>query len=447
MKLWKNRTAPHEPDIYPTAALLGVIGFFVHIFLSSPVLNMLGIPYGSEDAGLLGKIHPGSYIIILAFIVLLCSRRNPFAQMITIARQHSIYFLFFAVYFVIAIYWLLRGPKGIGLIIDIHIIIPMIAIIFSYAPRSWYRPIVYWFIGIASLNGAIGIFESITHLRIFPFNPDWEVLQQDYFRASALRGHPLTNAMFDSISLFVLLNLRMRLWLKACLFLVMLVALVSFGGRAALLISCIGLALLGLYMLAKYMLAARMSVMRLIAVFLALFLVPALCFGLLYGTLHSGMGERLMAYNGVDDDSASVRLSATYALDLMSTTDMIFGMDDEQVTAMGERIGLAGPSTDIENPWLLMFMFLGGIMFPLWLATLGLFLWRLMAGASPILKMTVIDYFCIASTSNSFGRKDVTLMLLVGIIVCAKKMDEINRASETLSVAPTGFSRPKNARG
>jgi hypothetical protein len=364
--------------------------------------------------------------------MLIFSKRDPLEQIIRISREQTAYFCFILIYILIFVYWLLRGSKGVGLILDIHIVMPICAVIFCYAPRSYCRTIVYLFIALATLNSAVGIFESATHTRLFNFDPDWEVLNQDYVRASAFLGHPLTNAAFTAVSLFVLLGVRLPTYLKSIIFLILLLSLVAFGGRSALGFSLLGLVVLGIREARRYTKSHRLTVMRFIVLISSLLIIPLLFLSLFYGILHSGMGERLLAYSSLNDESAEVRLWSLHVFDYMSPTDIVMGVNNDEISSIATHVGVAAPTTDIENPWILMLLFLGALLFPVWLAGLSCCLWRLMAGAPLPLKFAIIEYFCIASTSNSFGRKDAIYMLLAGIVVCAKRMDDVERPTKKL---------------
>jgi hypothetical protein len=420
----ENLASADTDVIYPVAALLCAIAFFLRLILSGPVLNMIGINYGGDDASSLAKIHPASYVVFAAFLTLIFSRGNPVANLVHIARHQTAYFVFFSIYLLIIVYWIFRGPKGMGQILDVHIVAPLTAILFCYAPRSWCRTIVYLFVGFAVLNSLVGIGEAATHMRLFAFDSDWEVLRQDYFRASAFEGHPLANAVFTVVALFVILSLRMPAYLKAMIFLVMLASLVAFGGRSALVFCVIGLVILGLIEAKKHLSFHRLSVLQLVVGVGATLIMPLICLGLLYTVLHSSVGERLMAYNSLSDESADVRMLTFHVFDYMSVPDLIFGSDGDHILDIATQAGLKNPSTDIENPWILMFMFLGGIMFTLWLFGLVGYIAALMKGASPAVKIAVIEYFAIASTSNSFGRKDLIYMIVAGIVVGVKRMHE-----------------------
>jgi hypothetical protein len=435
MKLCRSPAYAYQPPVaanddtswagesYPVAALVCAIGFFMRIILSGPVLNTMGINYGDEDASAFVKIHPGTWFMLASFPLLLFSRGNPLDQLLRVARQHTAFFSFIVIYAIIFVYWAIRGPKGIGLILDVHIVMPICAVVFSYAPKSCLRAIVKLYLGLAVLNSLVGIGEALTHKRIFTFDPDWEVLHQDYFRSSAFLGHPLTNASFTAVATLVMLSLRMQRMLKAGLFLIMLSSLVAFGGRSSLGVSLGGFVILGILSLGRFFRRGQLSVQQMFLVVLGVILTPLVCGALLYGALHSDMGERLMNYSSLNDDSASVRLLSFRVFGYMSPDDLLFGVDGDRITAIGLHTGVANPMSDIENPWVLMFMFLGAIMFALWLCGWAATVWRLMAGADVALKLAVIEYFLISSTSNSFGRKDPVYAILAGIVVCVKRLE------------------------
>jgi hypothetical protein len=417
-------------DVSKAAALCCAIGFFIRILFSAPLLNVLGIDYGGEDTSFFVKIHPGSYFIVVSFLILIFSTGNPVERLIHIIREQTAFFIFVAVYVLIVIYWTVRGPKGVGLILDVQIIAPIAAIVFSYAPISYCRRIVYLFASIAVFNSVVGIVEAATHTRLFTFDPTWEVLQQDYFRSSAIIGHPLANAVFTVVALFVILSMRMPTALKSVVFLIMIASLVAFGSRSGLGMCAIGLTILGLIEIKKYLSTNQLSVMQLIIGAGAILIVPLVSFGLIYIVLHGSLGERLLAYNSLNDESAEVRMMVFRVFNYMTPSDFIFGSDGDHTLDIANRVGLKNPTSDIENPWILMFMFLGALMFVPWFGALVGYVLRLMSGASPAIKLAVLEYFAVTSTSNSFGRKDLIFGMLGGIIVCVKRMQAFDNRQE-----------------
>ena len=134
--------------------------------------------------------------------------------------------------------------------------------------------------------------------------------------------------------------------------------------------------------------------------------------------MNSSMGERIATHSKWDA-SANTRQLAFLVFDYFQPMEFYFGMTADRVLDIAYRLNLAVPLSDIENPWILMFMNLGIFMFLFWLAATVFFNWTLLKGQPLALKMAGIGYFVIASTSNSFGRKDVNYLIMISAIVCA----------------------------
>lgn len=417
--------AAEERRLCPLESLamaLCVIGFFAHIVFAEPTLNMVGFPYGDEGASLLAKIHPGNFFIFGAFALFIAACGNPIGRLLRIAREQAPFMILLLFYLVVMLYWLARGPKGVGVILDVHMTMPICVIMFAYATRGWLRLIVGGFAAFAIANSAVGVIESLTRGRLFPFDESWEVLHQNYFRASAFMGHPLVNAAFVASSIFVVLALPLRPVLKTASFAVMLASLVAFGGRSSFGFCLIGLVVLGVAQTWHFFTGGGLSVRRLMAGSIAVITIPLLCAGLLYLALNSSMGERLLAYSTLNDESAAVRIDSWRAFELIEPEELFIGIGNDRVIEVGNMLGVASPTSDIENPWILICLFFGLPLFTIWLAILGVCLRRVADGASLPLVLAMIEYFAVASMSNSFGRKDPIFMLIPAIVLCAKRL-------------------------
>ena len=95
------------------------------------------------------------------------------------------------------------------------------------------RPGVFWVVLLLSvLNAVIGIGEAATGARLVPYMAGDKPLVEEFFRATALGGHPLTNSLRTAVLLFAVLVLPGGLrWALVPLF---AVALLAFGSRSAL---------------------------------------------------------------------------------------------------------------------------------------------------------------------------------------------------------------------
>ncbi len=406
---------------HPLAGMICLFGFFLHIVLSDPLLNAIGFHYSGNEGYFFEKIHPGTVFIFLSFLILLWDRGNPIRTLVQVVRQYPAFSVLLALYILIFIYLVLRsGPAGTAFIIDTHMTVPICALVLSYAPLSMCRKAVVFFVVIAVANSMIGLAEAIGKFRIFAYNPDWIILKEQYFRASALRGYPLNNAMFTSVALFIALAGRFSSLIKIFLVLVFMASLVAFGSRAALVFCVAGLAVLGIAKVREDLSISNLSMQRVFAMMAATILVPVCFAGFLMLLLDSSIGERLMAAAHWDE-SADSRLLALNVFHYMSGDEIMLGMSADRVANITDRMNAVVSLGGIENPWLLMLMYCGAVVFPFWLAATLAFMYRLMRNQPLVLQLAVLAYFLVASTSNSFGRKDSTYLIMVCAVICAAR--------------------------
>lgn len=246
MKQTQSSDALVLEEMHPLAGLLCLSGLFLRLVLSDPLLNALGIHYsGDMEGSAIEKIHPGTYIIFLSFFVLLWDEGNPVGQIGRCFKGNRLYMLYLFLYLVIFVLWLVKSPVGIGLLIDTHIPVVITAIVLSYTPKSYCRTAVKCFLLLAVVNSLIGIAESIGRFRIFTFDPTWTVMQEAIFRSSALLGHPLSNAMFTTVAVYVAMGMRFSVIAKSVMLAIFLASLVAFGGRGGFGLTVIGLIPLG----------------------------------------------------------------------------------------------------------------------------------------------------------------------------------------------------------
>jgi hypothetical protein len=314
------------------------------------------------------------------------------------------------------------GAAGLAFLIDTHISAVIGAIVLSHAPKPLCRKAVSLLVIAAFANGVAGIAEASGKFRIFTFDPDWPVLHEAYFRASAFIGHPLDNAIFTVVALFVLLVTDYPLILKALVAAILLAALAAFGGRAALACSVFGLLMLACASLWKIPVHQRITLPQLCMVAGAGLAMPLFMAAIAWLAVHGGMGERLAASATGWDGSADARRLALSAFDYMKPEEIWFGVPGSRIMDIVYRMNLKVPLAEIENPWILMCMSLGAIVFPFWLMATLAFIYRLMKKQPLALRFAVLSYFLIASTANSFGRKDANYLIMASAAICAGRM-------------------------
>ncbi|MFO1242189.1 MAG: VpsF family polysaccharide biosynthesis protein [Rickettsiales bacterium] len=412
----------------PLAGSLCLFGFLLHIILSDPLLGAMGFDYSGDGGAFYEKIHPGSLFIFLSFFVLLCGQGNPIKQILLLCQRQLIPFSLLLLCILFFIYMVIRsGAAGMAFMIDTHMTPPICAIVLCYTPASYCKRVAHVFVALAFINSLVGIAESIGKFRVFGYDETLAFMREDSFRASALRGHPLNNASFTAIALMVVLGMPYNTLLKTIICAVMSVSLISFGGRAALGIGLLGLMAITALMVFQRFRSRNMSLLQLILIVTVTILGPLCLIGALYVALASGMGERLIAHAHWDD-SAQSRTLAFMVFDYLSTPEIFFGVSTDRILDIAYQMNLAVPLSDIENPWLLMCLYLGVIAFPIWLAATLAFIYWVLKDTPFALKLALLSYFAIASTSNSFGRKDSTYLITVTIVMCAMRVIESKRS-------------------
>ncbi len=394
----------------------------MHVMIPETIISMFGFDLSGEAGGaFFQKIHPGTYLILISFLLLLTVHANPLLQFIIIASDYTIYTFMLLLYVMIVCYWAYRGASGLGVIFETHLPVPICAIVLSYAPYSQCRRAIMIIILLAVCNSIMGIIESIWQFRFFPPSVVWVEFVGYEFRASAILGHPLNNAMFTSVTLLVAMAVRISPALKVALLFISLASLLAFGGRAGIAFTLASLVPLAFLWLRGRICSKSLTMRDIILMVGAMVIVPTLVVAGMAFLLSIGVGGRLLALSSLDDSSAQARVLAWQVFDYLSTEEIIFGVGGDRIMDVTERMGLLLPFSDIENPWLLMLLLLGAIFFTLWLIMTIIFIVRLLYGKPLAMKMAVMIYFAIASTSNSFGRKDSIYAFTVAAIICAAR--------------------------
>jgi hypothetical protein len=234
--------------------------------------------------------------------------------------------------------------------------------------------------------------------------------------------------MFTAIALFIVLAEGYGKITRIIILPILLVSLLAFGGRMAILFSLLGLFLLACAHLRKIFIQKRASLLEIGMIAVGSLAAPLCLAALGYFALQSGIGERI-AEHAFWDKSAGSRWFSFFAFHYMSWEEIFFGVSPSRILDIAYRMNLMVPLTNIENPWIVMCMYLGVILFPFWLAATIAFVYRLVKAQPFALQLVVVAYFVIASTSNSFGHKDAGYAIMVSMVICAGRRLSYDGAS------------------
>jgi len=225
----------------------------------------------------------------------------------------------------------------------------------------------------------------------------------------ALYDHPLTGS---AITLLGLLMAPPRGW-GSIYRLVMLAALIGFGGRAALLIGLCALALLSLIAAHENPRPRALPPsVKIMAQLLGLLIFAGVF------TVLSGAGTRLLAHLSWDS-SAQARLWSWGILASLDAREIILGTSHADVIRHLQAIQLENGGMVVENFWIMMLITLGMCGFSLFLAgfwMLNRWLWRFTTARG---KVILVALLLILSTNNSLARKS-SILTITAFVVCAR---------------------------
>lgn len=415
---WPARTtAPASP----WAFRLGLAAVVAHFLVSVNLMYMLGIDYNAPGGNIFVKLHPGTFFALAgAMLVLLGGRHADGLRRLYAERPLLATFMtlmpILAVYSVISV-----GFSGVAVYVESYIAPGLLLIALTASTPKQRRVLAYVVLGFALLNVAISVGESLNQAHMIPMqigDADMEKLQAaadaDEFRGAALYDHPLTGAMVTAMALFLLLGMRLPGLIAAACFAVLVIGLLAFGGRAALGMTVVMLALSTAVTLARGLVTRRLSPGFIAAVVAGLLFLPPL---LIFIVTSTDIGARIITHLYYDD-SAKVRHVQWEVLDRIDVRDLMFGVSPDRLMQLKAEIGLDAATTDIENFWLLMFLNLGVIGFAVFLVAFAAFLFHLGRSTKhPLGWVILLLMITVASTSNSLGRKCSDLDFLVACLV------------------------------
>jgi hypothetical protein len=419
-----RRTVPEEPanvDVAgasKTAFMLALLAVVLELVISGNTLTALGIGYDAAGGSPLAKFLPGTYFAALGAIAALFAgarQGRGVGYLLSEAPGLAAYLAltaFCMVYSAVNI-----GITGAGVYIDTYMSAGLLAVAMMNANDRQRAIFAQVILALCVANVLISVVETFRQEHFIPLDIKGEngKIVDDAlageFRPAALYAHPLTGAMMTSFGTFLLLALDLRFSTAAACFGVLALGLLSFGGRASLLVT---IGLLVAYTVAKSVrdvIRRRMNRRLIAAVFLTIAVLVPVGTYLMTATQ---IGERIekRAYY---DESARVRADQWLIFDKLSAGQFMYGVPAEDLDRTYALVGMGG----VENPLILMFLNLGAIGLPILVAAVFvyfLYLLRAYPGSGWLLTSAVL----ILSSSNSIGVKSPDLFMVTSCAVALR---------------------------
>ena len=401
-----------------TAFMLALFAVVLELVISGNTLTALGIGYDTPGGSPLVKFLPGTYFAAFGAIAAMFAgarQGRGVGYLLSEAPGLAAYLTLTAVCMVYSAVNI--GITGAGVYIDTYMSAGLLAVAMMNASDRQRTILAQVILALCVANVLISVVEAIRQEHFIPLDIKGEngkIVDDKIageFRPAALYAHPLTGAMMTSFGIFLLLALDLRFSTGAACFAVLAIGLLSFGGRASLLVT---VGLLVVYTMAtsvRDVIRRRMNRRLIAAVFLTTAVLVPVGIYLLTAT---PIGERIES-RAYYDDSARVRADQWLIFDKLSAGQFMYGIPAEDLGRTFALVGLGG----VENPLILMFLNLGAIGLPILIA--GMFVYfvyllRAYPGSGWLLTSAIL----ILSSSNSIGVKSPDLFMMTSCAVALR---------------------------
>lgn len=441
-------TAPRRPDpavrpapftatrlidaMVSALMLLAVVSMFA---ISSAMLTNWKIHYLTNGGGFYEKLHPATYAVVLASLLLLVRNGDPVGEINrTLSQSRLVLVYLFSWLALLVQMFVLERPFTI--IIDTFLL-PVILCLVIWRVSDRQKSLLVWAIhATILLNVALGYYEYFSAHRLIPLTLGSVVVLGEW-RASAFLGHPLTAS--GVVAAYVLaLVLRPALCppivLRLPLITVSLGSLMAFGGRTALMTVLAVLGCLALFEAFKLLRGKRTSLLGAIAALCLLFVAIAGIFA----ALDLGIFDKMLLRFSSDKGSTLARYATFNLLSHFDWHELILGPNPVRVNALQSQLGL---NYGIENFWVSSTVQFGIVHTALLTVGLVCFFVEILKRSGRAAWAIVLLILMIAASSVSFSSKNIQLAQFIALITLLLP-DDARRGSAAADSRPRARQRP-----
>ena len=380
--------------------------------VSAMALQALGAPYEAPGGSALQKLHPATYLAVLALILEAASRPRPLAYLTALPLRFPGAALFAVNLALIVAYAALFQKTPVAPLIDTFVVGAILLALyedFSPRERAALRLALH---AVMFVNACLGLAEFAFHFRLTPFVAGGRAILGDY-RSTALLGHPLLNAGTTTLYAAMLIlgaDRALTLPLRLALTTIQLVALVSFGGRTSLTLAIGVVFVAALKPIGEILGGRRFDLRAAIAAALVVPLAASAAAAAWFGGALKPLIERFSADRG----SAEARVVVFDLFGAFSFQDILLGPDPQRLATLQNTLGI---EYGIENGWLGLVFQYGALMtffFVIGLAALVWELWRrAKSGAWAIMLLFLVQASSSASLSvKTFAFNQFAILML-----------------------------------
>ncbi|WP_342360449.1 VpsF family polysaccharide biosynthesis protein [Terrarubrum flagellatum] len=380
--------------------------------VSTMLLNLLGYNYEVAGGSLLEKMHPGDLVAVAAFGLLFFSRRHPFRFATDLLARHLGLTIFLAIWFLLLVYLVIVQKSPFTPIIDTFLLPMIIFALFDQQREAISAPLERFLHAFIAINSLLGVFEVVTGWRLIPYTTAGIEITDDW-RATALMGHPLANALMTGCYLLALLLQGGTRLSGAWRFLAIgltSAGMVAFGGRAAMVLLFLFAApLIALRTVGSLAYGRATPLQAAMATLGGLFVVGSV------GALASaGAFDRFIARFVEDQGSAKSRVAMFDLFESISWRDLLLGPDPALIDTLKQIEGL---EFGIESFWVASTLAYGLIMACITFIGIFIFCRQIVQVSRPSAWWLFAYFFAVASTSVSIAAKTCVLAMLAAMMM------------------------------
>jgi hypothetical protein len=418
--IWQGYDAPQDQSRRPVVAFLTCLAVVVALMVSGFVLMEIGIPYASAGGNPLLKIHPMTYLAIIAFAAAALSRGNPLVYIAECAAKFPGTAYFIVILIIMIVWTLIVQRQPLTSLIDTFLPASLFVFLISDLTPRQHRLLTLFIHVAMNANAVLGIIEVTTGWRLTPIILDNAAVLWDW-RASAFLGHPLENAMLSGVYLLMILfgaDRSISPTLRIGIVVLQMLGLVVFGGRAAMVLAY-AFVVLRVIALTGGVLRGRRFDARFAA--LIVMAVP-IVIGAVLLAFDLGVFDRVIERFTNDGGSADTRVSILRIFNSFPLYDLLMGPDPDVLTEKTIAEGtLAGIESFVFGFFLQSGMLIS-IIFFCGLAAISYDLWRVGSRAGLI---HIFYFYFVAAGAASLSVKGQTLVQFAILFTTVEAMPSL----------------------
>lgn len=380
--------------------------------LSGGMLWVLGINYDGITGSAAQKVHPATYLAVLLFGWTMLRAGNPVIPMVAAAERRPASVLLCFVGFGLLAFIASHNGTGLAGALDTYVLTGLVVILMAERDAITMRHVEIVFHAVMVANAVLGLIEFVSGQRFFPFRMDGQAFDTDT-RSAALQGHPLSNATLTACYVLALFNGggQLRPVTRAGFIALQLVALITFGGRSATVVTLAFGSVFAVVALNRALRAGRVPLLGAAIAAFMLTMVPIVVGGLAVGGFFDALLERFVS----DGGSANARVEMLAIFDAIPFRDLLVGPDPSIIDTLRRMYGL---EWGIENPVVRSLLYNGIAMTVLLIVAIALFLYEVARQCRHGVFLPILAFVVLINTFESIGGKTtmlakLALMLLV----------------------------------